>query len=127
MQNRLGMALTLESHLAELRKDISESSLPLLPARGEKAAKRIGALEGDCYVCSRIEYNFSRMTETVVLLWDTDEDFPISCARSPISVCHTTAAFWRRRTAVWPRKSRPILPRSSQAWCFPILTSCKTT
>ncbi|MBR0442703.1 MAG: hypothetical protein IIX15_00020 [Clostridia bacterium] len=83
MQNRLGMALTLESHLAELRKDITESSLPLMPAKGEKAAKRIATLENDCYVCRRIEHNFARMVETVVLLWDTDEDFPAKLKSQP--------------------------------------------
>lgn len=83
MQNRLGMALTLESHLAELRRDITETSLPLVPVRGEKAMRRIGTLENDCYVCSRIEYNFSRMAETVVLLWSTDEDFPAKLKAQP--------------------------------------------
>ncbi|MBO5897691.1 MAG: hypothetical protein J6R04_01640 [Clostridia bacterium] len=83
MQNRLGMALTLESHLAELRKDITENALPLIPARGEKPARRIHALEDSCYICSRIAYNYQRMTETVVLLWDTDEDFPAKLSAQP--------------------------------------------
>ena len=75
MQNRLGMALTLESHLAKLRRDITETALPLVLPKGEKAARRITALEESCYVCRRIEHHFSRMIETVVVLWDTDETF----------------------------------------------------
>jgi len=82
-KNRLGMALTLESHLAELRKDITEANLPLIPARGEKPARRIKALEESCYICRRIEYNYARMVETVVLLWDTDEDFPAKLKAQP--------------------------------------------
>jgi hypothetical protein len=82
-QNRLGMALTLESHLADLRKDITESNLPLIPVRGEKPAKRIKALEESCYICRRIEYNYARMVETVVLLWETDEDFPAKLKAQP--------------------------------------------
>lgn len=74
-KNRLGMALTLESHLDALREEITEGKLPLLPARGEKPARRLEKLEKDCYVCGRIEYNFSRMNETVVYLWDADEGF----------------------------------------------------
>ncbi len=74
-KNRLGMALTLESHLDELRGEIAESSLPLMPARGDKPVKRIGALEESCYVCTRIAHNFDRMIDTAVYLWDSDEEF----------------------------------------------------
>ena len=83
MQNRLGMALTLESHLAEMFKDTTEKPLPLIPLKGEKPARRIAALEGDCYVCRRIEQNFARMVETVVVLWDSDEDFPEKLKAQP--------------------------------------------
>ena len=72
-KNRLGMALTLESHLTELRAEIKDSGL--FCAAGANAEKRIGALEGSCYVCRRIEFNFSHMIETAVLLWDTDDEF----------------------------------------------------
>ena len=72
-KNRLGMALTLESHLAELRGEIKDGTLFSKP--GEKPMKLILALEGSCYVCRRIEFNFEHMIETAVILWDTDEDF----------------------------------------------------
>ena len=72
-KNRLGMALTLESHLKELQKDIKEGGLG---APGTRPVKRIGALEGGCYVCRRISFNFEHMVETAVYLWDSDEDFP---------------------------------------------------
>ena len=71
-KNRLGMALTLESHLKELQGDIKEG---LLGTPGAKPVKRISALEGSCYVCKRISYNFEHMVETVVYLWDSDPDF----------------------------------------------------
>ncbi len=71
-KNRLGMALTLESHLDELRKEIKDS--PLSPA-GTRAKKRIGALEESCYICSRIAFHFEHMFETAVLLYDRDEAF----------------------------------------------------
>ncbi len=71
-KNRLGMALTLESHLAVLGKEIKEKPLS---KPGEPAIKRIGALENSCYVCRRIEFNFAHMIETAVILWDSDEAF----------------------------------------------------
>ena len=72
-KNRLGMALTLESHLSELREDLHGGGLLQKP--GEKQIKRVGALEESCYVCRRIEFHFAHMIETAVFLWDCDEDF----------------------------------------------------
>ena len=71
-KNRLGMALTLESHLAELKKDLKGG---MLVKRGDKAVKRIEKLEGSCFVCRRIEFNFEHMIETAVILWNVDEEF----------------------------------------------------
>ena len=80
-KNRLGMALTLESHLAELSDEIKGGGLFAAP--GQKAIKRIGALEDSCYVCRRIEFNFGHMVETAVLLWEKDEEFRAKLAAQP--------------------------------------------
>ena len=48
-KNRLGMALTLESHLKELQDDIKDGGL--FGAPGSKPVKRIAELEQSCYVC----------------------------------------------------------------------------
>ena len=80
-KNRLGMALTLESHLAELRGEIKDGGLFSKP--GDNAISRIGKLECSCYVCSRIDFNFSHMLETAVFLWDRDESFREKVAAQP--------------------------------------------
>ena len=80
-KNRLGMALTLESHLSELGEEIRGGGLFAAP--GQKAMKRIGALEESCYVCRRIEFNFGHMVETAVLLWEKDEEFRAKLAAQP--------------------------------------------
>ena len=72
-KNRLGMALTLESHLAELKKEIRDGGLG--GGQGNKPIKRIGNLEESCYVCERISRNFENMVDTAVYLWQTDEEF----------------------------------------------------
>jgi len=72
-KNRLGMALTLESHLAELSKEIRDGGFG--GGQGNKPIKRIGELECSCYVCRRIEYNFEHMVDTAVWLWESDEEF----------------------------------------------------
>ncbi len=79
-KNRLGMALTLESHLKELQKEIKDGPFG---APGAKPAKRIAALEETCYVCRRVTYHFEHMVETVVYLWEKDEDFPEKLKAQP--------------------------------------------
>ena len=82
-KNRLGMALTLESHINELIADTKESALNLLSPAGAKAEKRIGRLMDDCYVCARIDFNFMHMMETAVMLWEKDDEFKAKLASQP--------------------------------------------
>ena len=83
-KNRLGMALTLESHLAELSGDLSKGLIGTVIGRpDQKPAKRIAALEKSCYVCGRIEFHFQHMAETVILLFGTDENFVEKMKKQP--------------------------------------------
>ncbi|MBQ9098653.1 MAG: hypothetical protein IJY50_04395 [Clostridia bacterium] len=83
-KNRLGMALTLESHLKELQGDLSKGFLGTVMGRpDQKPARRIGELESSCYVCGRIDFHFQHMAETVVLLFDTDETFVEKLKQQP--------------------------------------------
>ena len=72
-KNRLGMALTLESHLDQLKKELRDGGIG--GGTGNKPIKRIGELEQSCYVCDRISFNFEHMVETAVLLWNSDPEF----------------------------------------------------
>ena len=80
-KNRLGMALTLESHLAELRDEIRDGGFG--GGQGNKPIKRIEELESTCYVCDRIKNNFEHMVDTAVYLWETDPDFPKKLKAQP--------------------------------------------
>jgi hypothetical protein len=80
-KNRLGMALTLESHLEELKRELKDGGLG--GGMGNKPIKRISQLEQTCYVCERIAFNFDHMIETAVLLWETDEAFPAKLQAQP--------------------------------------------
>jgi hypothetical protein len=57
-KNKLGLALILESHLAEIRHDAADT---LLSKNGANATARVEKLEQSCYVCDRIEDSFSKM------------------------------------------------------------------
>lgn len=64
-KNRLGLALMLESHLDQVKKD----------AKGFGSAKKLAKMTDSCYVCSRIEYHIERMLETAVWLYENDPAF----------------------------------------------------
>lgn len=75
-KNRLGLALMLESHLAEIEKSLSDDGLAaLISGVGTGPMKKLGQLEESCYVCGRIEGHFARMFDTVLLLWREDGAF----------------------------------------------------
>lgn len=80
-KNRLGMALTLESHLAELKKELRDGGIG--GGQGSKPARRIGELEQSCYICGRIAPNFEKMVDTAVYLWESDEEFPDKLRAQP--------------------------------------------
>ncbi len=77
----LGMGLMLESHLAEVEKKINGPTV-----LGNKAQASIGALEklnGDCYVCGRIDRNLTAMISTAVYLFETDPNFATKFKKAP--------------------------------------------
>ncbi|MEG1743851.1 MAG: DUF6062 family protein [Clostridia bacterium] len=73
-QKRLSLALTLQTHIDELKKDISLGGF-LSKDAAAKPIKRIEVLEKDCYVCNRINGNFEKMIETACLLFEEEREF----------------------------------------------------
>ena len=80
---RLPLALMLESHLDSIAKDIEGNMGMFLNKTADNAVKRLDKLEHSCYVCDRIEYNFSRMIETAALLWQSDQKFHDKVTKAP--------------------------------------------
>lgn len=73
-KNRLGLGLILESHLDEVKKNIKPGGMF---ARDKSAApkKAIEALEGSCYICDRIAFNFDNMLSTAAMLYSQEKEF----------------------------------------------------
>ncbi len=71
-KNRLGLALILESHLDEIRKEVSD---PLPLGKGNAAVSRVEKLNASCYICDRIESAFSKMLATAAYLHARDSAF----------------------------------------------------
>ena len=122
-QNRLGMALTLESHLAELRRDITEQSLPLIQPRGEKPAKRIKALEESCYVCGRVNANFTLLIDNLIYLWSTDEAFREKFSAQPYFCLPHFRAMLEVAKAKLSKKSYGEFSKAAQAVVLPYFDS----
>lgn len=79
--NRLGLALILESHLAETRKKTETGGF-----MGSKTAAVAGNLEklgSTCYVCDRIHHSFSKMMENSVYLYETESEFRAKLSNEP--------------------------------------------
>ena len=72
--NRLGLALILESHLAEIEKKICEGG-PLFDSKGEKERSKLGELDATCYICERMNDSLAKMFDNMVYLWETDYEF----------------------------------------------------
>ncbi len=79
-KNRLGLALILESHLGENRAAAFPHGLAGL-MNGN--AKKLSEMSSSCYVCDKIEYHFSRMLDTAILLYNEDGAFRKKFAAQP--------------------------------------------
>ncbi len=79
--NRLGLALILESHLAETRKKCETGGF--LGSKTASIAEKLTRLGGTCYICERIDASFSKMIENTVYLYDTESEFRKKLSRQP--------------------------------------------
>ena len=79
---RLPLALILQSHLPEIDSKMKKPGIT--PAiSGGQSAKGLAEISKSCYICERVEANFSKMIETAAILWETDPDFKYKCAAQP--------------------------------------------
>lgn len=70
----LPFALMMESHVDHIREKLKGPGI----MTGSNAAadlKLLEELDKSCYVCSRIDYHFTRMIDTAVYLWEADYTF----------------------------------------------------
>lgn len=90
-RNRLGVALMLESHLAEMETEVFKGA-PLIGKSGRKQAKSASTRTQTCFLCQQIDWAMERMLATVCRLWENEEDFRKLFSEQP-SLClpHFTA------------------------------------
>lgn len=65
-QNRLGLALMLQTHMEQMEKDLHSAKNP---------CKRIKQQQESCFVCDKIQTTLECYLSTVVYLYKTKEEF----------------------------------------------------
>lgn len=85
-RGRLQLALILESHIAEIEKQIfSKKPFELSSKKAEKAKK----ISDSCFICSKVEWGFNNMIKTIFLSYESERDFrEIFNAQSMICLPH---------------------------------------
>lgn len=71
-RGRLQLALILESHLNSVKLDVFDKKLF---NSCDKKAQKAEKLSKSCFICSKIEWEMSRMIETVYRLYENEKDF----------------------------------------------------
>ncbi len=72
MRGRLSLALMLQSHTAEVRKNISEAGFLI---SSSKKTSRANELMNTCFVCEKINWGFERMLDTLYRAYENDREF----------------------------------------------------
>ncbi len=72
--NRLSLALMLDSHLIELRKDIFGEGKLFKPSPKKIAYKAV-RLEETCFVCDKMNFGMSHMLDTIYRTFEKDKEF----------------------------------------------------
>ncbi len=71
--NRLSLALMLNTHLAELRAQVFEKKE--LPFKKTSVVKKSSEMERSCFVCEKVGWGVDHTLETLFKMFRTDEEF----------------------------------------------------
>ena len=72
-RNRLSLALTLQTHLDEIRKNILNGKREMFQKAGK--SNKISKINSTCYVCDKIDWALEGLLDTMFRLYDRDEAF----------------------------------------------------
>ncbi len=72
--NRLSLALMLDSHIIELQNDIFGEGKFFKPSAKKSAYKAV-RMEQSCFVCDKMSFGMERMLDTIYRTYETDKAF----------------------------------------------------
>lgn len=70
--NRLSLALMLNTHLAQLREEVLDKKDGMF---GKSKAKKLSEEKETCFVCSKVDWGVNHMLETVFTMFKNEESF----------------------------------------------------
>ncbi len=112
-RNRLGVALMLESHLAELEQEVFKGA-PIIGKSGRKQAKSAGERHATCFLCQQVDWAMERMLATVCRLWENEEDFRKLFAEQPqLCLPHFTQLVAAAENGGMSKKSVPNFAKTA--------------
>ena len=84
MNNRLSLALMLESHLDEvMNKTIILKDSIIGKDNTKKASENMQAVKGSCYICEKTEEKFEKMMLCSIILWQNGNEFKEKMSKQP--------------------------------------------
>ncbi len=84
MKNKLGLALMLQSHIDEVRQTIFPKEGLFSPKnKCDASLKPLEEHTKSCYICSKIDFHLTKMAETIVFLWEHEEEFAKKFSEMP--------------------------------------------
>lgn len=80
-RNRLSIALTMQTHLAELETQVFGGVFGKSP---KQQVQTLDKQAHSCFVCDKVNTSMTRLTATVCRLWEQEEDFQKLFAEQPM-------------------------------------------
>lgn len=115
-RNRLGVALILESHLAEIEKQVF-SGPPVIGKSSKKQAESAGKASGTCFVCRQVDWAMERMLATVCRLWEEERDFRALFEEQPALCLPHFSALVATAGDRMGKKAAPEFAKAASALC----------
>ena len=112
-RQRLPICLMLETHIRHIQED-------LLSAPDKSSIKKLGELEGDCFVCGAIETHLARALDTVYRSYKREPDFrALFDAQPQLCPAHYRRMMEEGKKTVGPmyRQFAEAAGRQAKSWC----------
>ena len=118
-RNRLSVALTLESRLDELEKQVF-AGLPVF-GKSSKQAKSAGQASSTCFVCQQVDWAMERMLATVCRLWESERDFRQLFEQQPVLCLPHFSLLVDKAAGCMSKKNAPDFSKAAALLCHQYL------
>lgn len=116
MNNRLSLALMLESHLDEVEnKTIIWKKALLGKDNTKKASENMEDIKSSCYICKNTEEKFEKMMLCAVLLWENVPEFKEKLGKTPYFCLEHASMFLETARYKLDKKAFPLFAESLSA------------